>query len=248
MYAALCIVGVVMVVQPKFASFSDIDNTTVLTEELNNVNATNVSLNHVNYTMDHVTESTPKELLGELYGSTSVSFFNASTRGNNNRIQPDSLLRKIVGFIVAFGAGVMLSVCVLITIRNPGITENILQVLFWTFMMSTVISTVIMFALETPVLPGNVFDAVMVTMHSLLCAGVWPLCIIAPKYISGNTFTLIISTDVVFMLISQYTVLSSILPGHRNWIEGIGVVLVLIGCSMSTILEMVKDSVWNNFV
>ena len=69
-------------------------------------------------------------------------------------------------------------------------------------MMSTFISAMVMLAMETPVLPGNVFDTVMVTMHSLLCAGVWPLCIIAPKYISGNTFTLIISTDVVFMLIS----------------------------------------------
>ena len=90
-------------------------------------------------------------------------------------------------------------------------------------------------------LPSNAFDVVLVAMHSLLCAGVWPLCIIAPKYISGNTFTLIISTDVVFMLISQYTVLSSILPGHRNWIEGVGVVCVLLGCSMSTIMEIVKD-------
>ena len=189
--------------------------------------------------MDHVTDSTPKGILGELYGSTSFSSFNGSTRGNNNCTQPDSLLRKIVGFIVAIIAGVMLSVCVLITIRNPGITENILQVLFWTFMMSTFISAMVMLAMETPVLPGNVFDTVMVTMHSLLCAGVWPLCIITPKYISGNTFTLIISTDVVFMLILQYTVLSSILPGHQNWIEGVGVVLVLIGCSMSTIMEMV---------
>ena len=244
--AALCIVGVVMVVQPKFMSLCSTANTTVLTEELNNVfNATNVSSNHVNYTMDHVTESTPKGVLGELYGSTSFSSFNGSTRGNNNCTQPDSLLRKIVGFIIAIIAGVMLSVCVLITIRNPCITENILQVLFWTFMMSTFISAVVMLAMETPVLPGNVFDTVMVTMHSFLCAGVWPLCIIAPKFISGNTFTLIISTD-VFMLISQYTVLSSILPGHRNWIEGVGVVLVLIGCSMSTIMEMVKDRAWNN--
>ena len=163
--AALCIVGVVMVVQPKFVSLCGTDNTTVFTEELNNVfNATNVSLNHVNYTMDHVTDSTPKGILGELNGSTSFSSFNGSTRGNNNCTKPDSLLGKIVGFIVAIIAGVMLSVCVLITIRNPCITENMLQVLFWTFMMSTVISAVVMFALETPVLPGNVFDTVLVTI------------------------------------------------------------------------------------
>ena len=41
------------------------------------------------------------------------------------------------------------------------------------------------------------------------------------------------------MLIAQYTVLSPILPGHRNWMEVVGVVLVLIGCSMSSILEII---------
>ena len=41
------------------------------------------------------------------------------------------------------------------------------------------------------------------------------------------------------MLVAQYTVLSSILPGHRNWMEVVGVVLVLIGCSMSSILKII---------
>ena len=42
------------------------------------------------------------------------------------------------------------------------------------------------------------------------------------------------------MLIPQYTVLSSILPGHRNWMEVVGVILVMLGCSMSSLVEMFK--------
>ena len=89
-------------------------------------------------------------------------------------------------------------------------------------------------------LPSNWFDTAMVMFHCLSYAAIWPLYIYAPKYISGNTVTTIVSTEVVFMLIAQYTVLSSILPGHINWMEVVGVVLVLVGSSLSSILEIFK--------
>ena len=58
-------------------------------------------------------------------------------------------------------------------------------------------------------------------------AGLQPLYMYAPNYISGNTFALILTMDIVVLLIPQYTVLASILPGHRNWIEVAG---VFFGC------------------
>ena len=97
-----------------------------------------------------------------------------------------------------------------------------------------------MFALETPVLPSSWFDIAMVTIHSVECAVLWRLYIYAPRFISGNTLTLILASDVVVMLIFQYTVLSSIHPGHRNWIEVVGVILVLLGCSVSSLLELLN--------
>ena len=42
------------------------------------------------------------------------------------------------------------------------------------------------------------------------------------------------------MLIAQYTVLP-ILPGHRNWIEIVGVVLVLFGLTLGSILELYRS-------
>ena len=49
------------------------------------------------------------------------------------------------------------------------------------------------------------------------------------------------STQVAFMLIAQYTVLSSVLPGHRNWMEVVGVILVLMGSGASSVFEMFKN-------
>ena len=97
-----------------------------------------------------------------------------------------------------------------------------------------------MFIIETPVLPSNWFDVTMVIIHSLSYAGIWPLYIYGPNHISGNTITRIMSTQVAFMLIAQYTVLSSILPGHKNWMEVLGIILVLVGSGASSVFEMLK--------
>ena len=133
-----------------------------------------------------------------------------------------------------------MSLDVLLVKRNPYFNDNILEVVLWSFVSNTFFSVVIMFILETPVLPNNWFDSAMVAINGLTYAGIWPLYIYAPKYISGNTVTAIISTQVVFTLIAQYTVLSSILPGHRNWMEVVGVILVMLGSSLSSLLEIFK--------
>ena len=95
-------------------------------------------------------------------------------------------------------------------------------------------------------LPSNWFDVAMVTIHSFSDAGIWPLYIYGPNHISGNTVTAIMSTQVAFMLIAQYTVLSSILPGHRNWMEVVGVILVLVGSGASSFFEMFKNNKKDN--
>ena len=99
---------------------------------------------------------------------------------------------------------------------------------------------------ETPVFPSNWFDVAMIVIHSLSYAGIWPLYIYGPNHTSGNTVTAIMSTQVAFMLIAQYTVLSSILPGHRNWMEVVGVVLVLMGSGVSSVFEMFKNRTRDN--
>ena len=145
------------------------------------------------------------------------------------------MLHAIIGYTFPVIAGITLSLELLIIQRNPFLGD---RHFFWAFILYTLLAATLMLALETPVLPSNWFDVTMVTIHSVECALLWGLYIYAPKYISDNALTIILTSDVVVMLIFQYTVLSSIYPGHRNWIEVVGVILVLLGCSMSSLLEL----------
>ena len=158
----------------------------------------------------------------------------------------DGTFLQFIGYVFAISSGVTLSLDVLLVKRNPYFNEHILEILFWIFVSNTCFSVILMFIIETPVLPYNWFDVTMVIIHSFSYAGIWPLYIYAPNYISGNTVTAIMSTQVAFMLIAQYTVLSSILPGHRNWIEVVGVVSVLIGSGASSFFEMFKNNKKDN--
>ena len=159
------------------------------------------------------------------------------TEGEQDKNSSNSLLNWVIGYTFSVIAGIALSLELLIIKRNPFLGD---RHLFWAFLANTLLSATLMVALETPVLPSNWFDATMVTIHSVECAILWRLYIYAPRYISGNTLTLILTSDVVVMLIFQYTVLSSIHPGHRNWVEVVGVILVLLGCSMASLLELLN--------
>ena len=132
------------------------------------------------------------------------------------------LFSEIIGYTTAVAGGILLASEVIIVKRYSYIHEHILETTFWGWSTGTTVSLVLMLATATPVLPGNWFDIVMVIIHSCTCAAIWPLAIYLGNTIAGNTSTLIMSTQVVFMLASQYTVLSSILPGNRNWMEVVG--------------------------
>ena len=93
---------------------------------------------------------------------------------------------------------------------------------------------------ETPNLPSDWNSILLTSIHCLSTVVAWSLHVFAIQYISGHTVNIIFSTSVVFALIPQYTIASSIHPGHRNWIEVTGVFLVLLGASLGLILELFK--------
>ena len=95
-----------------------------------------------------------------------------------------------------------------------------------------------MAAFETPILPRDIYSLTLVGIHSLTFLFLFPLTMYTAKYISGSTINIIFSLTVVIFLLSQYTVLSSVSPGHKNWIEVTGVILVLLGSTMESILEI----------
>ena len=144
----------------------------------------------------------------------------------------------LVKYALPLVNGLSMTLDVVVVKKRPYISEHIVEVLFWCFLSNAVLSLVVMFIVETPLLPGNWYDTLLVTLHCISYLFIWPLYLFAVKYISGNTFTLVSSTIVVFMLIAQYSVLSSILPGNRNWIEIVGVILVLLGSTLESIFNI----------
>ena len=225
MFALISVLGVVMVIQP-WQPNSD------------NMGVTNVTLNIQNGShallLDQEIKLGKTPAIREEGNFTTLSL---AFTGTEDKDSNTSVLHDIIGYTFSFISGITLTLELLIIKRNPFLGD---QHLFWAFLTNTLLSAAFMLALETPVLPSNWFDATMVTIHSVECALLWRLYIYAPKHISGNTLTIILTSDVVVMLIFQYTVLSSIHPGHRNWIEVVGVFLVLLGCSMASLLELLN--------
>ena len=214
LFALICVGGVILVIQPWI--------------DLNHPSPHDIG--------EYYTSDTDLQDLENKSNALELTTSNSTEIGNKN-----VLIYQIVGYTSAVLSGILLSLEILVVKRNPYIMEQPLIVLFWGWTFGTVASVIIMFIVETPVLPGNWFDVSMVTIHSVTYTLVTPLLIYGSNTVSGNTVTVIVSTKSVLMLISQYTVLSSILPGHRNWIEVVGVILVILGASMSSILELIKN-------
>ena len=195
LFAFIGVVGVVLVTQPKFSQ------TDLIMAKNNTWNDTILYPDK-----SSKTELINKSITLERYKDIESVKVKKLLNNFEENIKPDTLFGQIVGITAAVNRGIFFSLTVLVTKRNPYIIENIPSVLFWTFIGHVPISLGFMLLMETPVLPRNWFDTVMIIVHSCKCPGLCALYIYGPKYISGNTFTLILMTDVISMLISQYTV------------------------------------------
>ena len=59
--------------------------------------------------------------------------------------------------------------------------------------------------------------------------------------IGGMRVSLIYSLQIIVNLMIQYTFLKSYLPGHENWIEVMGAVIVVLGVAISPILDIIRS-------
>ena len=121
--------------------------------------------------------------------------------------------------------------------KNPCLNERIIEVMFWCFLSNSIISMIVMSLIETLALPQNWYDISLVTLHCLAYVFLRPLYMYACITLSGNTVSVMLCFTTVLMVVAQYTVLSHILRGHQNWIEVVGVALVVIGSIMNSLRE-----------
>ncbi len=153
----------------------------------------------------------------------------------------------LLGYIFTGWSGICYPLVAAVSKRYPSIGKDIMRSLFWSFFLGLTSSFVLTFIIESPVLPHSSFDMVAVFLHTLAAVGDWVFWVYSLKYISGTVVNIITSTAVVFLLIPQYTILSSILPGQRNWMEVAGVFIVLSGFVLASLLETFQkgDNNWH---
>ncbi len=150
--------------------------------------------------------------------------------------------KKIIGIFFIGLAGFAFAALSLLLKMYHCLSEDRCRSLFWSFTLSLIVSIILSILLESPVWPQGIFDSIVVSLHCLASLSTWTFTIYSLQYISGSTCSVIYSTTVVFSLIPQYTILSSILPGHKNWMEVVGVVVVLSGSCLASLLEIYQNS------
>ncbi len=147
-----------------------------------------------------------------------------------------------MGYFFTAMAGTCCTLYTAVQKQYPCIGEDKMRSLFWSFSFGYVSSLVLTFVVETPVWPQSLFDVLAVFLHTLATLGMWISWIWSLQYISGTLVNVIHCTTVAFMLIPQYTVLASVLPGQRNWMEAAGVFIVMSGSVLASLLEMFGTS------
>ncbi len=171
----------------------------------------------------------------------------------NGTAQADLLLFKIpqefvgtLGILIAGFGGLMIALLTFVIKRNPCLSEHRCKSLFWAFAACLVCSTMITFILEHPVWPETVFDMAAVLIHCVASVCTWFFVVYAMEHISGSIVSIIFSTSVIFFLIPQYTILASVMPGNKNWMEVVGVFRVLLGSVSASLYEIFCTCETNN--
>ena len=168
-----------------------------------------------------------------------TTLFNFTESDSNNAGYNVNSTLTVIGYCLPIITGIGVTFTLILLKRRPYISEHMTHVLFWSFATGTILSAIAMLLFESVVIPRNWPQILLIIVHCFCFIIGWPLLLYAVQRLSGNTINIINSTSVVLMLVPQYTVLLSILPGQRNWMEGVGAVLVLSGSVFRSVQETI---------
>ena len=154
----------------------------------------------------------------------------------------DLLISTAIGYVLAVICGVSTNICSSITKYSSDFytKRNILISLIWTNVVGTMFSVIVMLIVEEPILPVSFRDTVLVGGHCFAYVLLMPFFMYGSLLISGSLGAIIRSLNLLIVLAAQYLLMKDIFPGHRNWMEVFGVILVLLGAIFSSIIEIVK--------
>ena len=103
-------------------------------------------------------------------------------------------------------------------------------------------SIVLAFYLEDFVITLTVKQFLLVLGHSVASAETFFTTIYTCQMIGGIRASLVFSLQIVVMFILQYTLMSSIMPGHHNWIEILGVGIILFGAAIQPAYDVIQNN------
>ncbi len=135
-----------------------------------------------------------------------------------------------------FGAAEIITVFYYKNLQNTPIQ---LKTLFWTCVGGAILSSIGPLFIEEVNLNLSWSDWLLITGHSAAYVIHMPMYM----YVSGcvpSIVSIIGSTMTIYVVLAQYTVLSGIHPGNRNWMEYCGIVLVLCSSIVPSIFKAWK--------
>ncbi len=120
--------------------------------------------------------------------------------------------------------------------------ENRPVVIFWMSMIGSSLSVLVSLGMEKQTIPSTLMDWLIVFGH----CGTFGIMILLKIFVCssrlpGVVISLIGSTSIIYMTISQYTFLSNLHPGNHNWLEIAGVCIVLTSSILPSIVKYVQE-------
>ena len=102
-------------------------------------------------------------------------------------------------------------------------------------------SILISFYTEPFVIFMTFHQFLLLMVHAIGAAMTCFLNVYAAHIIGGVRVSLIFSLRILIHLLVQYTVMKSVLPGHRNLIEVVGALVLVFGAAMSSVVDIVQE-------
>ena len=174
--------------------------------------------------------------LGPCVDTSEKIFRNVDSNNTNSTIPQDDVRKQqkvqreihVMGLVLVFVAALTLSMFQTLTKMKLAELNPSSQSL-WNAITGTVASAILMVSAEEPILPSQLQCLLYMVGYAVGMAGACVALTCSLRLISTIVSALLDPIQLVLLFVVQYTILENIHPGHRNWLEVLGALLIIIG-------------------
>ena len=166
---------------------------------------------------------------------------NVNTKVNmSTQKLPNSGVQQIIGYMLCIVGGTTAGMAydvnsILLQDLRPFVKTTYFTLVYF------IASVLIAIYAEPIVLVMSLEQYLLVFAHAVLSALSTFCNIYSAHMIGGVRASLIFSLQIIVNLMIQYTFMKSYMPGHENWIEVMGAVIVVLGVAVSPILDIIRS-------